>query len=192
MMVIPALLLRTAAGDTVYTWVDAEGVTHFSDMPPATNTAAPGDITTIALPEGYPAAVDPAADYYSVTNQWQRMRAELAATEELALQRERNRVERLRAEQETEQAIATAAAITAAAYSQPAVVYSGYPGISRRPAPHRNHIPAFQPSFNGLPPGIHSEQLLINRRLQHQRKQSGIRTHQQVMQNQQRAGSPDQ
>jgi len=55
----------------VYRWVNEAGVTQFSDTPP---TDAATDVSELnyATP---PTAVDPAGDYWSVTNQLERLQA---------------------------------------------------------------------------------------------------------------------
>lgn len=72
---------------TVHTWVDAEGTTHFSDQAPAADTAS--EVFDIATSE----PVDAAEDYYSISNQWARLRAERDASDARALERQRLRAE---------------------------------------------------------------------------------------------------
>jgi len=80
------LWATVSAAVTVHTWVDAEGVRHFADAPPV------GDATTeaseITLDVG--ASLAPGdADYYSISNQWQRLRAEREAQHAVELERRR-------------------------------------------------------------------------------------------------------
>lgn len=73
----------------VHKWVDANGVTHYSDEPP------PGNVTGIEQIE-LPPAHDPQKTeeaYYSIANQWRRM------------YRERIELERVRAERPREDRI---------------------------------------------------------------------------------------
>ena len=106
------------AGKTIHQWVDADGVTHFSDSPPST---AVDDVKTLELADNLSSADNPAADYYSITNQWQRLRDERDRNAELRLERQR-----LRAEER-------AAAVEPQPYSQPQYlpVYGG-PLFGRR------------------------------------------------------------
>jgi hypothetical protein len=95
-LLLPA---ATAAG-TVYSWTDADGVTHFSESPPADATL---DIRRFEVDT--PPAVQPAVDddHFSVINQAARM-------QESRLENERARTERLQAEAEARRARAEAQA----------------------------------------------------------------------------------
>ncbi len=75
---------------TIHSWIDADGITHFSDIPPATDVT---DATIIELSDKYPPLPDPEADYYSIANQWNRMREERDAKNKLSLERARIRAE---------------------------------------------------------------------------------------------------
>lgn len=128
-LIVAALSSRVAAEDTVFTWVDGDGVTHFSDAPPGKTSATPGDVETMAMPGGFPDTADAGEYYYSIANQWQRLQEERSEREKLALERERLRIEKARTGQ--------AEAMTAASASRnesPAVVYSGGFHHSRLPA----------------------------------------------------------
>ncbi len=119
-LTIGLLLCHTAAGDVVYTWTDDDGVKHFSDTPPVfalNRDRLPDQVETIPMPGSFPAPKDPEADYYSITNQWQRMQEDLLARERLALQREELEIERARLrEQDRETVVA----------NTPVVVTGGY------------------------------------------------------------------
>ncbi len=82
-----ALSLGLAAASqavTVHTWVDGDGVRHFADAPPADQVPS----SEITVDEGPPlAGLD--GDYYSIGNQWQRLRAEREAQAAMELERER-------------------------------------------------------------------------------------------------------
>lgn len=86
---------------TVHSWVDAEGVTHFSDAAPA---GAAVNSQTLEINDEFPAPANAESDYYSIANQWSRLRAERDAKTKLALEKSR-----LRAERKAAQAAATAA-----------------------------------------------------------------------------------
>ncbi len=87
-------LRQPADGGPVHKWVDDDGVTHYSDEAP------PSVVTTlIELPEPPRAdsagsSGEPQDDYYSISNQWQRMHQERLERERLNLERERIRVAR--------------------------------------------------------------------------------------------------
>lgn len=81
------LLVATSSGAvTVHTWVDADGVRHFADAPPSDATSQPSQ--EISIDSGA-APVPEDLDYYSITNQWQRLRAEREAQDALDLERRR-------------------------------------------------------------------------------------------------------
>ncbi len=92
----------SAPAATVHRWVDEHGVTHFSDAPPAENVS---DVKTLELSDDYPDAVDTRTNYYSIANQWERMRVE---------REQKNRVE-------LEKARIRADKAAAVAYSEPVV-----------------------------------------------------------------------
>jgi hypothetical protein len=66
-------IVAAAMAATVHHWVDDDGVTHFSDSAPA---SAIEGATTLIIDDGLSGAQGDSADYYSIVNQWQRMRAE--------------------------------------------------------------------------------------------------------------------
>ena len=96
------LLPAAAAAGTVYSWTDADGVTHFSESPPSDTTQ---DIRRFEIDT--PPAVQPAVadDHFSVINQAARM-------QESRLENERARTERLQVEAEARRAQAEAQATT--------------------------------------------------------------------------------
>ncbi|MEM7542891.1 MAG: DUF4124 domain-containing protein [Pseudomonadota bacterium] len=77
----------SASADTVYQWIDADGVVHFSDEAPleADIDFASREILNSAD------AVDQSDDYYSITNQWERLRQERLDKEALSLERRKLR-----------------------------------------------------------------------------------------------------
>jgi len=120
------LLLPAAAQGVAYQWVDAEGVTHFSDKPPASGQTAQGNVASIDLP-AEPAAANPAEDYYSIANQWKRLHKERLDNRKLALQQERLSLQQAR----EERAQQSAAAALPPPASAPVVFFGGaarYPG----------------------------------------------------------------
>lgn len=76
---------------TVHRWVDEHGVTHFSDAPPA---GAAADVKTLELSDDFPTAPDTHANYYSIANQWERMREERNEKNQVALEKARIRAEK--------------------------------------------------------------------------------------------------
>ncbi len=71
---------------TVHTWIDADGVRHFADAPPAGDAGAGASEITVDVGD----ALAPGdADYYSISHQWQRLRAEREAQNAMDLERRR-------------------------------------------------------------------------------------------------------
>ncbi|MDA0824149.1 MAG: DUF4124 domain-containing protein, partial [Proteobacteria bacterium] len=71
-MLLCSIVSPVLAG-TIHSWVDGDGVTHFSDSPPA---VAVEGATTLVLNDVPPSVDEASSDYYSIVNQWQRMSAE--------------------------------------------------------------------------------------------------------------------
>ena len=143
-LVTAVLLANTgfscAQADAIHKWVDARGVTHYSDRPPASATI---QTTQLDIDTGRDSAVSSANkpdDYYSIANQWQRMSREGLQRRKLELQR---------------------AAINAAAEARqrPAVVQveaetKRYVGIYYNRA-HRRH--GYRHRHHGSRPGHHTK-----------------------------------
>ena len=143
------LLSPAVADDVVYRWVDEGGVTHFSDSPPAAQNAPQGGVESLSLPDNFPVAANPADDYYSIINQWKRMREERNEKEKLALEQERLRLEQSRTELAAGQA---ASATPVAVNTPPLVVYGGAPRFGPRPFVRGQRVfHSMQPDyFHGL------------------------------------------
>ncbi len=109
---------------TIHSWIDADGTTHFSDTPPAADVT---DATIVELSDKYPPLPDTEADYYSIANQWNRMREERAAKNKLNLEKARIRAEE------------SAALVYSEATSEQRNYGSYYP-IYGLPGRHLNHI----------------------------------------------------
>ncbi len=72
-----------SSATVVHKWVDADGVTHFSDEPP---TGIALEVDTVEFNGNLPPPVDTRDDYYSIANQWKRMREEREAKTRLRLE----------------------------------------------------------------------------------------------------------
>ena len=70
---------------TIHTWVDENGVRHYADAPPDRSATAASQFEIPASAT----ATDSGDDYYSIVNQWERLRAEREADAARALERER-------------------------------------------------------------------------------------------------------
>ena len=151
---LAVLFLSTASADPVYTWVDAEGVTHYSKTPPADGAIDPGQVEIQALPVAEPA---PESNHYSIARQAERM-------EKSRLVYEKVKTERLKAEAEVKRATAaaTAAQQQSTAYDNDNYYrsYPVYPYTPRyRPGYRRGHRPGHKPGHRPghLPePGVGS------------------------------------
>ncbi len=144
------LLIAPVRAAPVYSWTDAQGVTHFSETPPDDAQIESSVLEVEPAPVAGPSIAD---DYYSVANQAARMEAR-------RLEQERLRAEILRAEAEARRADADAAAAAreqaeAAADARDIRYYPLYPyypnyGYRRYPY-HRDH-PRFPPPRPHPPP----------------------------------------
>lgn len=83
---------------TVHTWLDAEGIRHYADAPPA---AAVAESERIELADPLQGDEDAAADYYSISNQWARLRDERDASDARALERKKLLVEQRQLQSES-------------------------------------------------------------------------------------------
>ena len=73
-----------ASAAEVHKWLDASGITHYSDVPP---TAAASPVTRIEIDTRGSVTGD--SDYYSIANQWARMHRERIERERIKLERDR-------------------------------------------------------------------------------------------------------
>jgi hypothetical protein len=89
---------HNAVAVTVHTWLDSDGVRHFADSAPP---EAESDASLIEFEDAPVPAADSTGDYYSIANQWARLREERDIDRAQALDRER-----LRNEQRDRRAVA--------------------------------------------------------------------------------------
>ena len=75
----------------VHKWVDADGVTHYSDEAPA---AATTQVIEIDAPVSRTIKANVDSDYYSIANQWARLHKERIEQEKLRLERSRQEAAR--------------------------------------------------------------------------------------------------
>lgn len=148
--ILAALPMTVAAADDLaYKWVDADGVTNFSDTPPVSKSNIVEEVEPIALPGDYTIVTDPAGDYYSIDNQWKRLNAERLEREKLAMEQEWARIERSRLNRNAELE-ATSVDI------RPGVFYGGHPAFlyprpfipgHKKPHHKKHKQPAFSHSL---------------------------------------------
>lgn len=72
-------LAPVAPAETIFHWVDGDGILHFSDTAP---TSTGEDVITLTVHETTPANYDPREDRYSILDQAARMSARLDAIRE--------------------------------------------------------------------------------------------------------------
>lgn len=112
--------VAAASAGQAYTWVDGQGVTHFSDTPPAGRA----DARAVELESSRPLPAGLDIDYYSIPNQARR------------LERSRLEMERARAEKlEVRSALRNASSgrYQDDAYRDAVTTYYGYSGGRYRP-----------------------------------------------------------
>jgi hypothetical protein len=85
-LALTLLFSPMAAAVTVHTWIDGAGIRHYSDAPPAGSVADTGQIVIADTPATEARAED---DYYSIANQWQRLRDERRESDALRLEHDR-------------------------------------------------------------------------------------------------------
>lgn len=136
-----ALALPAHAGEQiVFTWVDADGVTHFSETPPQ-DTA----IETYQIKLEPPPAAGPVqnADHYSVINQVQRM-------QQSRLESEKVKTERLQAEAEAKRAAAASQPYVSSGDDDSDRYYPVYPAYPY----YYGYRPGYRPGYKpGHRPG---------------------------------------
>ncbi len=90
LLLLSAIALNAHAG-SVHKWVDAQGVTHYSDQLPETlaknNYSAVKQIDVLDTYNSSSSNLEHRDDYYSVTNQWARMREERLERKQLQLEK---------------------------------------------------------------------------------------------------------
>lgn len=83
-VILQACLLSPAAAGVAHKWVDADGITHYSDAAPASAVAA---VTRINLEVSAPGSRQ--NGFHSIANQWQRMHRERQQRERLKMEKAR-------------------------------------------------------------------------------------------------------
>jgi hypothetical protein len=144
-----------ADAGTIYTWVDAHGVTHFSESPPPDPAVRPAMIDLRPLPPP-PSDYD---DYYSVIRQAERMERRRLENEKLEAERRQAEAETVRARREAEAATQPPPnnyADTDSVYLPAYPFYPGYgPGYGDKPwrPGDRPGRPGYWPDRPGYWPG---------------------------------------
>lgn len=87
-LVILLALLLPARAAVVHKWIDADGVTHYSDTAPGSSTT---EVSVIDIPERNWVKTNLDDDYYSIRNQWQRIYKEGLAKQKLELEKTRQK-----------------------------------------------------------------------------------------------------
>jgi hypothetical protein len=145
-----------ADAGAIYTWVDAHGVTHFSETPPPDPAVQPAMIDLRPLSPPPPSDYD---DYYSVIRQAERMERRRLENEKLEAERLQAEAETMRARREAEAAMQPPPdnyADTNSVYLPAYPYYPGYgPGHGDKPwrPGNRPGRPGYWPDQPGYWPG---------------------------------------
>lgn len=140
-LVCGIILGAPASAYEVYSWVDENGVTHFSQWAPAEPVA---DVKEMVLPDAAPPNYDPAEDRYAVeatSEQVQAVWDELEKRREERREREANSVQPVVRYQEYE-----------SGYGWPGWSLYPYPRPDNRPDYRPDHRPDHRPGPKPLPP----------------------------------------
>lgn len=84
LLFVTVFLVSSAMAGEVHKWVDENGITHYSDKAPKSDIE---EVTLIEIPASYSTQSDNQNDYYSITNQWMRIREERLAMEKIKLEK---------------------------------------------------------------------------------------------------------
>ena len=140
---IAALSMVHAMAAPVFTWVDPDGVTHFSESPPEDDSIESFRIELEQAPAAGPAPDD---DYFSVVRQMERM-------EKSRLENEKVRTERLQAEAEARRAAAANQPRASNQEYDSDRYYPTYPVYGYRPGFHPGFKPGHRPGHRPGRPG---------------------------------------
>ncbi|MDH3635174.1 MAG: DUF4124 domain-containing protein [Gammaproteobacteria bacterium] len=77
-----------AHAEVVHKWIDADGVTHYSDTAPVSSTT---QVLVIGIPARNLVKTDVDTNYYSIKNQWQRLYKERLEKQKLELEKARQK-----------------------------------------------------------------------------------------------------
>lgn len=95
LLLLSAMTLNAYAG-SIHKWVDAQGVTHYSDQLPKSFANANHDaVKQIDVLDSYSSSnrySENNNDYYSISNQWARMREERVERKQLQLEKAKQKV----------------------------------------------------------------------------------------------------
>ena len=87
-LVILLGLMLPAQAAVVHKWIDADGVTHYSDKAPGSSAA---QVSVIDIPEPNLVRTDVDTNYYSIRNQWRRLYQERLDKQKLELEKARHK-----------------------------------------------------------------------------------------------------
>ena len=88
LVVLSGFILLPAQAAVVHKWIDADGVTHYSDTAPESSTT---QVSVIDIPERDLVRTDVDANFYSIRNQWQRLYKERLQKQKLELEKARQK-----------------------------------------------------------------------------------------------------
>lgn len=135
---------------SIFQWVDANGVTHFSDEEPVDGVRVK-ELSSYELEENFPAARDPQGDHYSISNQWKRANEEREASMKLKL--EQQKLDASRASQQAPVLVYDSEP-EPRYYPVYSPAYGYYPGANRLRNPaHTRYHTRFPQHFGSQRPG---------------------------------------
>ena len=73
-----------AHAEKIHKWIDANGITHYSDEAPVKPV---GDVILIELPASHTLTEGAEINYYSIFNQWKRVHQERIVREQIKLEK---------------------------------------------------------------------------------------------------------
>ena len=111
-IVLLVALPLSVSAVSVYQWVDADGVTHFSDETPTASKPVK-QLSQYDIEDNFPQSRDPGEDYFSIVNQWKRTSEERDAA--LKQKREAKRERRASRQQQAQVVV-----------QEPRRVYTGF------------------------------------------------------------------
>ena len=86
LVIILGYILLPAQATVVHKWIDADGVTHYSDEAPGSSTSP---VSVIDIPQRNRVKTNIDDDYYSIRNQWQRVYKERLEKQQLESEKAR-------------------------------------------------------------------------------------------------------
>jgi len=88
LVILLGYITLPAQAAVVHKWIDADGVTHYSDTAPGSSSA---QVSLTEIPERNLLKTEIDSNYYSIRNQWQRLYKERLEKQKLELEKARQK-----------------------------------------------------------------------------------------------------